>query len=92
MTGQFAIRLILPLPAFGAKPGDRILVRPGHPDPVLLIRSLPQRFDVITRAIADGSAEPLDPEHSSDEVRQWVDQAKRRPHRGGKGSPLQLVP
>jgi hypothetical protein len=88
MTGQFSISLLLPLPAFQGRPGDRILIRPGHADPVLLIRRLPHRFDVITQAIADGSAE-INHEDGEDAARKWVEQVQRRP----SASPhLQLVP
>lgn len=57
---RFAIRLLADLPILSAIVGDRLLIRVGHPEPIILIRSLAPNYGAIVEAIARGDAFPAD--------------------------------
>lgn len=56
------------LPELNGLPGDRIMVRPGHTNPVVLIRYPAGDFGVIADALIAGDLEPLDTETSTAEL------------------------
>ncbi len=53
---RFGVQLIAPLPTFGALPRDRLMVRVGHPRPIVLYRVLPPNYGAIVEALDDGRA------------------------------------
>lgn len=58
---RFSIQLDQPFPELTALPRDRLLIRVGHADPLLLIRSLPPNWGAIAEAITRGQVSPIDP-------------------------------
>lgn len=67
MTGWPAVvgRLITPLPPIGGLAEDRLVIRPGHWEPVCLVRTLPPDYAAICAAIHAGQIQSL-PEYGTD--------------------------
>lgn len=58
---DFGTQLVAPLPAVHGLPGDRIMVRLWHPEPIALCRILPPCYALIRDALERGILLPLDP-------------------------------
>lgn len=58
---RFGVQLIAPLPIFGGRPRDRLIVCVGEPDPVTLMRTLPPNFGAVAEALEQGLVLPLNP-------------------------------
>jgi hypothetical protein len=58
---RFGVHVLEPLPIFRAESGDRLIVRIGHPEPLILMRTLPANYAAITKALCAGTAVPLNP-------------------------------
>jgi hypothetical protein len=58
---RFLVRLSDPLPELTALAQDRLLIRVGHLDSLLLIRSLAPNWGCVGEAIARGAVYPIDP-------------------------------
>lgn len=54
---SFVLVVKQPIFELGAKPGDRIVVEPGHPDPVTIVRSLRPVYGELAGALADDRVE-----------------------------------
>lgn len=65
---NFAVQLIAPLPPFRAEPRDRLIVRVGHDDPIILQRSLPPNYGLIVQALEQGLVLPLSRLRHADEL------------------------
>lgn len=57
---RFAVRLLEDLPQLDAITNDRLLVRVGHLDSLLLIRSLPPNYGAVGEAVERGLVLPID--------------------------------
>lgn len=66
---RFAVELTHPLPELTGLPCDRLLIRVGHLDPLLLVRSLPPNWGAVGEAIAHGRVFPIDPIDPEDVMR-----------------------
>ena len=64
----FGVQLIAPLLVFGGLPGDQLIVRVGHEDPITLLRSLPPNYGVVSDAIAAGLVFPLNPQRRAEDL------------------------
>lgn len=53
---RFGVQLIAPLPIFSGLPRDKLLVRVGHPRPIILYRQLPANYGAIVEALDEGRA------------------------------------
>ncbi len=65
---DFGVQLIHPLAIFRGEPGDRLIVRVGHPDPIMLIRRLPPNYGAIITALDLGYVLPLNPHRAAAEL------------------------
>ena len=66
---RFSITLSDALPELTALARDRLLIRVGHIDPLLLIRSLPPNWGAVGEAIARGQVFPIDPVNPEEVMR-----------------------
>lgn len=62
------IRLLANLPVFGGLPGDRLLIRVGHPQAVTLHRDLPANYGAILTALESGLVLPVNPLQRLDDL------------------------
>lgn len=78
--GHFAIRLFADLPHLRALTGDRLLIRVGHVEPILLVRALVPNYGAIVEALSRGHAFPVDRGQPVEEItRQLVFAGGSRP-------------
>jgi hypothetical protein len=82
---RLLVRLSEPLPELTALRRDRLLIRVGHVDPLLLIRSLPPNWGCVGEAIARGEVYPIEPVQPVEEIMRLVASAD------GPSLPLQLA-
>jgi hypothetical protein len=57
---RFGVRFLTAFPELQAKQDDRILIRIGHEEPVVLHRVLPVNYAAVVKALTSGIAWPLD--------------------------------
>ena len=59
---SFVLRLTRAIPRIGARPGDRLVVRVGHEEAVILHRVLPSNYGLVLEAIDGGEVEVISPQ------------------------------
>lgn len=59
---SFVLRLTRAIPRIGAQAGDRLIVRVGHPEAVVLHRVLPPNYGLVLDAIDGGELEMISPQ------------------------------
>jgi hypothetical protein len=65
---HFGLQLVAPLAIFGGVPGDSLIVRVGHADPICLVRSLPPNFGAVCDALANALVFPVSPSYDASSV------------------------
>ncbi len=81
MSDAFVLVLSAPVPAFGASAGDRILVRLGHKNPMLLLRDLPRDYALLEGVLTAGTAEMVSPDHTIENLISQLRSLAERPTR-----------
>lgn len=56
---EFVLIVREPIFELGAKPGDEVLVRPGHADPVMVVRRMRPAYGELAAVLAEGRAEAV---------------------------------
>lgn len=79
---RFGVELVAPLPIFRGEPGDRLAVRVGHEEAIMLCRVLPPNYGAVVEALEYGLARPLNPTLRPEELVAILAATRRyRPHR-----------
>lgn len=65
---RYGVQLIAPLPIFDGLPGDRLIVRVGHPDPITLVRHLPPNYGALIDALERGTVLALQPHVAAGQI------------------------
>lgn len=81
---HFGLEFAVHAPLFRGEVGDRLIVRVGHPEPVVLCRVLSPNLRAVATALDLGHLRPLNPRYTPEDVIRQLD-------RSWAAYPLQLV-